>query len=292
MYTAGLVRGGQMKYYEEFVEQTKNYTVEGTLDYFNKRIRVDHYKGNVEHVMRRVEELANSHSFTKLIIKGKGEHIPDWLSLGFMLEASIPQYFQGHDAYFMVKYRDDERRNSVQWVKEDEILSGVIAKKVIEKEIPEQFILRKATEEDAKQLADVFGKVFEIYPTPLNEVDYIVKTMKEDIIYYVYETEGKIISTASAEINVREGNAELTNCATLPEYRKHGFMKSLLMKLEEELQEKGIFYSYTIARALSFGMNAAFYQLGYTYTGRLANNCYIFDKLEDMNVWVKDLSHM
>ncbi len=37
-------------------------------------------------------------------------------------------------------------------------------------------------------------------------------------------------------------------------------------------------------------MNAAFHQLGYTYTGRLANNCYIFDKLEDMNIWVKDLS--
>jgi putative beta-lysine N-acetyltransferase len=279
-----------MKYYEEFAEQTKYYTLECSLDYFNKRIRVDHYKGNVEQVMRKVEELANSHSFTKLIIKGKREHVPAWLSLGFMIEASIPQYFQGHDAYFMVKYRDDERRNSVQWVKEDEIISGVIAKRVIEKEIPAQFVLRKATEQDAEQLADVFGKVFEVYPTPLNEADYIVKTMKEDTIYYVYEMEGKIISTASAEMNVKEGNAELTNCATLPEYRKHGFMKSLLMKLEEELRERSIFCSYTIARSLSFGMNAAFYQLGYTYTGRLANNCYIFDKLEDMNVWVKDLS--
>ena len=30
-----------MKYYESFSEQTKHYTVEGVLDYFNKRIRVD-----------------------------------------------------------------------------------------------------------------------------------------------------------------------------------------------------------------------------------------------------------
>ena len=51
-------------------------------------------------------------------------------------------------------------------------------------------------------------------------------------------------------MNIKEGNAELTNCATLPEYRKHGFMKSLLIKLEEELQEKSIFCSYTIARSL------------------------------------------
>ena len=39
-------------------------------------------------------------------------------------------------------------------------------------------------------------------------------------------------------MNIKEGNAELTNCATLPEYRKHGFMKSLLIKLEEELRER------------------------------------------------------
>lgn len=87
-----------------------------------------------------------------------------------------------------------------------------------------------------------------MYPTPLNEASYVKQTMKEDdTIYYVYEFEGKIISTASAEMNIKEGNAELTNCATLPAYRKHGFMKSLLIKLEEELQEKSIFCSYTIA---------------------------------------------
>ncbi|KEK24046.1 putative beta-lysine N-acetyltransferase [Bacillus gaemokensis] len=281
-----------MKYYESFKEQTNNYTVEGELDYFNKRIRVDHYTGNVESLVQKIEELAEKHSFTKCIIKGKGEHVSTWLSFGFLLEATIPHYFQGHDAYFLVKYCNDERRNSIQWVEEDRIISGVREKEVKEKQIPTKFVLRKATERDAEELASVFGKVFEIYPTPLNEADYIIKTMKEDTIYYVYETEGRIISTASAEMNVKEGNAELTNCATLPKYRKHGFMKSLLIKLEEELQERAIFCSYTIARSLSFGMNAAFHQLGYTYTGRLANNCYIFDKLEDMNVWVKDLSRI
>ncbi|PEY37181.1 putative beta-lysine N-acetyltransferase [Bacillus cereus] len=281
-----------MKYYESFKEQTNYYTVEGALDYFNKRIRVDHYTGNVDSLVQKIEELAEKHSFTKCIIKGKGEHVSAWLSFGFLLEATIPYYFQGHDAYFFVKYRDDERRNSIQWIDEDRIIDGVRGKEVKEKQVPEKFVLRKATEADAEELASVFGQVFEIYPTPLNEADYIVQTMKEDTIYYVYESEGRIISTASAEMNVKEGNAELTNCATLPEYRKHGFMKSLLIKLEEELQERAIFCSYTIARSLSFGMNAAFHQLGYTYTGRLANNCYIFDKLEDMNVWVKDLSHM
>ena len=52
---------------------------------------------------------------------------------------------------------------------------------------------------------------------PLNEASYVKQTMKEDdTIYYVYEFEGKIISTASAEMNIKEGNAELTNCGPYP----------------------------------------------------------------------------
>lgn len=42
-----------MKYYEEFAEQTNQYTVEGALDYFNKRIRVDHYTGNVQSIVQK-----------------------------------------------------------------------------------------------------------------------------------------------------------------------------------------------------------------------------------------------
>lgn len=87
-----------MKYYESFREQTNCYTVEGVLDYFNKRIRVDHYTGNVESIIQTIDELAEKHSFTKCIIKGKGEHVSTWLSFGFLLEATIPHYFQGHDA--------------------------------------------------------------------------------------------------------------------------------------------------------------------------------------------------
>lgn len=72
-----------MKYYESFREQTNCYTVEGVLDYFNKRIRVDHYTGNVESIIQTIDELAKKHSFTKCIIKGKGEHVSTWLSFGF-----------------------------------------------------------------------------------------------------------------------------------------------------------------------------------------------------------------
>jgi beta-lysine N6-acetyltransferase len=123
----------------------------------------------------------------------------------------------------------------------------------------------------------------------MNDPEYIQKCIKGDTVFYVYTYEGKIVSAASAEINRFYHNAEITDCATLPEHRQFGLMKHLIVKLEEELLAQEIYCVYSIARALSFGMNAALHQQGYEYRGRLANNCYIFDKLEDMNMWVKSI---
>ena len=64
-------------------------------------------------------------------------------------------------------------------------------------------------------------------------------------------------------------NAELTDCATLSEHRKYGLMKIILQELEGELKRKGIYCAYSIARSLSFGMNAVLFQLGYKYRGQV-----------------------
>lgn len=280
-----------MKYYESFLEKRQNYTIEGVLDYFNERIRVDFYTGNVQETLNRTEQLAEQHSLSKLILKGKQKDLSSLISSGYTLEALIPLYFQGQDAYFFTKYRKNDRRNSMFWMQEDEIVRNVKAQRdVKEKDILPSFELRLANEKDAEALAQLFRHVFQVYPTPLDNREYIQKTMQEDTIYYVYTMSGQIVSAASAEMNLVQGNAELTNCATLPAFRKHGLMKRLLTALEQELRMRHIYCAYTIARALSYGMNAAFYQIGYCYTGRLINNCYIFDKMEDMNVWAKDLS--
>ena len=280
-----------MTYYESFSEQGRNYTIEGVLDYFNERIRVDSYTGNLQAIINRTEQLAEQHSLSKLILKGKYEHLSSLILSGYTLEAIIPLYFQGQAAYFFTKYRKNDRRNSMFWIQEDEIVRNVKAQQDTKaKEVPPSFVLRLATEKDAEALAQLFRHVFQVYPTPLDSPEYIQKTMREDTIYYVYTANDQIVSTASAEMNCLQGNAELTNCATILEFRKHGLMKQLLIALEKELCMRHIYCAYTIARALSYGMNAAFYQIGYSYTGRLVNNCYIFDKMEDMNVWAKDLS--
>jgi len=56
-----------------------------------------------------------------------------------------------------------------------------------------------------------------------------------------------------------------------------------------ELKNKGYIIVYSIARALSYGMNIVFAKQNYIYGGRLINNCNIMGKFEDMNIWFKEL---
>lgn len=279
------------KYYETIKIKQESFYFEAALDHFNERIRVDYYLGNVSMLIKKIEKLAQEYNYTKLIIKARQEHLYSFMEKGYMIEAALKGYFQGSDAFFVTKYNSQDRRNSLYWSKGDEIVEAVLkSDRLKEKTIPEGYILRRADKKEAQKLANLYGQVFEVYPTPLNEASYVEKTMDEGTIYWIYEIDGNIVSAASAEIDYAQRNAELTNCATLVEHRKHGLMKEIMKRLEQDLVSQSIYCSYTIARSLSYGMNAAFHQLGYMYTGRMTNNCYIFDKLEDMNVWVKDLS--
>lgn len=280
-------------FFEQEEINRENFHLKVTKDHFNQRLKVEDYRGNIKYITDFIDDLCLENKYAKAIVKTRLEDVPFLIQEGFILEAVFKRYFNGNDAIAMTKYYEPTRRNSDKWVKEDEILKKVL---VLDKltpsfSVPKNYKLRQATDKDAEQLANLYSKVFEIYPTPLNNPDYIKEVMQEDTVFYVIlDEKDQLISAASAEINFTYHNAELTDCATLPEFRKLGLMKLLLKRLEEELISKRIFCSYSIARALSFGMNAAFHQLSYTYTGRLANNCYIFDKVEDMNVWVKDLS--
>lgn len=272
----------------------KEYKLTVYLDKQNGRIRVDDYLGNVRSVMEKAEKIAMQERAEKLIIKGRREHFNQLLERGYRFEASIDGYFHGSDCYFFSKFLEDERMISSHWSVEDGIINSVYHLTEPARAImpPKAYILKKMTEDDAVALSNLYKNVFQIYPTPLNSPDYVIKTMREGTVYYGFIFEGAVVSAASAELNLHYNNAELTDCATLKEHRKHGLMKVLLDRLEQHLVDNGIFCAYSIARALSFGMNAVLFQIGFKYRGRLVNNVFIYDKIENMNVWVKDLSKM
>lgn len=268
------------------------FSLHAYLDPFNKRIRIDDYLGNTDQLIQKAEDLVQKHFAEKLIFKVRSEHLIQFFEKGFQPEAVVDSYFLGSDAYFVTKYYKIDRRTNDHWIIEDKILKGLSELKPVQQKIypPDGYELKKADESHAIALAALYKQVFSIYPTPLNDAEYVKKTMSDGTVYYIFVNQGKIVSAASAEINNFYKNAELTDCATLTEHRKYGLMKFLLQELEGELKRKGIYCAYSIARALSFGMNAALFQLGYHYRGRLLNNCYIYDKLESMNMWVKDLA--
>lgn len=268
------------------------FSLEVFLDPFNNRMRIDDCRGNTNMLIEKAEELAKQYNVEKLIIKVRTEQFLPFFENGFQPEAMIDHYFLGSDAYFFSKYYTVERKNNDQWIAGDMILKRIreLKNSFNLKQPPKVYLLKKVDEIRADELSKLYLKVFPIYPTPLHDPEYVKKTMTDGSIYYAFFHQDTIVSAASAELNFFYKNAEITDCATLMEHRKFGLMKWILLKLEEELKKKGVYCSYSIARSLSYGMNAALYQLGYQYRGRLLNNCYIYDKLENMNMWVKDLS--
>ena len=254
-------------------------------DSFNKRIRIDDYAGNTQAVLALITE-STPRWAEKLIIKSREADILFFQSNGFTQEAFIQGYFNGVDMFFLTRYFSEARGFSPAQAEAQQIVEKIVSEErlVTDHDLK---IVSLATREDADELSRLFASIFKVYPTPLDDSNHIRKTMEEGTIYVVIREDNKIVSVASAEINQMFNNAELTDCATLPEAQGKGYMKKLLLKLEEVLRAREINCLYTIARSQSYSMNKAFYQLGYVFGGSMINNCYIYSGLEDMNVWYK-----
>jgi len=124
----------------------------------------------------------------------------------------------------------------------------------------------------------------------VHEKDYIIKTMDKNLIYfYIADREDQIVSVSSLEVDWEGKNAEMTDFATIPEYRGNGFASFLLLQMEKEMHQLKLTKAFTIARAVSYGMNITFAKCGFEYCGTLVNNTNISGDLESMNVWHKDI---
>ncbi|WP_223701909.1 putative beta-lysine N-acetyltransferase [Sutcliffiella deserti] len=279
-------------YGEKLNVKNNSFQLVGSKDFFNERLKIEDFQGDIGKVADLIEKLQMEEYVKKTIVKSRKENLLHFIKLGYALEAVLPNYYSGSEVYFLCKYQDQSRYLSDKWLKEDLIMEEVrLKKRTTRQHLPSSLRLRKATISDANNLASFYANVFPIYPVPIEDPNYIKDQILGDSIFHLIEEEGNIIAAASAEVNRRYGNAEITDCATLPTYRKGGYMYYLIESLEKELSENQVFCCYSIARALSFGMNMVLHNLAYSYTGRLKNNCYIFDKIEDMNVWFKDLSN-
>jgi putative beta-lysine N-acetyltransferase len=246
-------------------------------------------------VPARVEEIAETNGYSKIFSKIPSSAKDHFQETGHVEEACVPGMYNGDEsASFMAKFLSDERKKEQTPDEVSGVISTALSKLNNSKEVKlsgdeYSFV---CTKEDAQEMAKIYSKVFPSYPFPIQSPEYLLRTMQENLVYFGIRKAGKIVALASSEMDVENSNVEMTDFATLPEYRGRGYSYYLLEKMESKMREMGIITAYTIARARSYGMNITFSRSSYSYAGTLVNNTNISGSIESMNVWYKKLDQM
>jgi putative beta-lysine N-acetyltransferase len=231
-----------------------------------------------------IEKLAQNSGYSKIIAKVKNRHIGIFEDSSYRAEAFFPLK-TGKKISFMTKYLKAERMA----VKNGTIISDVlkVAERAETKEQSTDMQMRRLTADDCEILAELYRQVFETYPFPIHSAEYLRETMQTNMRYYGIFSGKSLIAAASAETDSEMTCAEMSDFATLEEYRRLGLAGALNLELEKNLFLDGVKCYYTIARSVSYGMNKTFAGCGYTFTGTLFNNTNIGGGIESMNVWYK-----
>ncbi|MCD4785618.1 MAG: putative beta-lysine N-acetyltransferase [Candidatus Eremiobacteraeota bacterium] len=273
----------------------EGYSLSAFISPFNMRVRLIKYNGpRIDKVVKKLDELAYKNDFAKKIFaKVRESDSSVFGSMGYENEGVIKGYYNGKDAVVMSRFVDVVRRSTQPSVVEKELQVERILKGVEESshepELPKGYVFLIAeTENQFKKLAELYREVFESYPFPIYNPEYLMETAKSHIIYgLIFNENGKLVAASSAEIDFNNKNAEMTDFATLTSERGKGLASVLLTNLEKAIEKKDIKCLYTLARSKSVGMNVVFKKAGYEFTGKAKNNCNICGEFENMSIWCK-----
>ncbi len=258
----------------------------------NQRVYVMKWgQGCGEREISALDVLAREKGYTKIFAKVPESAGQIFLQADFREEAKIPGYFsEGEACLFLGRYLSEERAVIKEAEKIEQVLNLARGKSGEKFKPLNELRLEKAGIEAAEALANLYKKTFLSYPFPIFDPEYICQTMRSHIDYFDIREDEKLIAAASTEKDGETRAVEMTDFATLPEYRGRGMAGSLLARMEKEASASGFRTAYTIARAVSAGMNITFARAGYAYGGTLVNNTWISGRIESMNVWYKRLS--
>ena len=262
---------------------------------FNDRIYVMKLApADLPDVVGQLEDLAVRQAYGKVIVKAPSRCVQAFADSGYAEEARIPGFFNGReDVHFLVRYHDRDR----QVERKPEVVEKNLAiarEKQASGEPPRRpqwgdAEVARATEADVEAMSEVYREVFPSYPFPIHDPGYLRQCMREDVEFFKVVRDGRLVALSSAEMMPADGNAEMTDFATLPELRGQGAAQGLLTAMEAAMAERRMPTVFTIARAYSTGMNVTFAKSGYAYGGTLTGNTNIGGDVESMNVWYKRL---
>lgn len=239
-------------------------------------------------IVSRLDKLSCEKGYTKIFAKVPDSFSTLFKDAGYITEAYVPGLFNGEeDARFMGKYLNKDRARP----SDPELIDNVIevarsrAQSPQQADLPQGYEIRAMNRQDVNEMALVYKQVFDSYPFPIFDPDYLLETMNKNVVYFGISHKDRIVGLASAEMDSQSLSAEMTDFATLPSHRGQGLAGLLLKFMFSELGNTRIATLFTIARAVSFGMNITFARAGFDFGGTLINNTHIAGRIESMNVW-------
>jgi putative beta-lysine N-acetyltransferase len=239
------------------------------------------HRDDLPEIPRKLEEIACEEGYSKVFAKVPATYSSEFEQEGFQQEA-----------VFLSRFFDDERRRPEHGDKVQNVL--MLAEQRWGEHAPDGDLpplpIEPAGPEDIEEMCELYREVFPTYPFPIHDPDYLRETMSGHIRYFCARDEGRVVAVASAELDLASQNAEMTDFATRPACRGRNIAVHLLHSMEEAVRREDVLTAYTIARALSPGMNITFSKLRYIFAGTLVNNTNISGQIESMNVWYKHLN--
>lgn len=243
-------------------------------------------------IIPHLDALALENGYTKIFAKVPAEYLEVFAGNGYHQEAFVEGFYGGEKAaLFMGKFFSADRERD----KDPDGVNNIIRAAKEKAAAPEStsqgghFKIRRASPADIPDMCRLYREVFESYPFPIHDEQYLLGTMKSNVRYYAAGKGDSLAGISSSEMDPENKNTEMTDFATMPEYRKMGLATELLRFMDLDMAREGIVTAYTIARAMSYGMNIAFARNGYSFSGTLVNNTNISGSIESMNVWHKRL---
>ncbi len=243
---------------------------------------------NKQHTIEQVINLAYQNNYGKVFAKVNAKDSKLLKKYKFECEAKIPGFFDGNeDSEFHSLFICEDRKQVNHKVIKENL--DIANKKKNRLSTYSDFDVVELKKDSAQNITEVYSKVFKTYPFPIFEKKFIVDSLESHVRIFGVIENNRIIALASCEIDYESKNVEMTDFATLPDQRGKGIAQALLCHMEDEMKNAGIKTAYTIARALSAGMNITFSKCGYSYGGTLKKNTNISGGIESMNVWYKNL---
>ena len=234
-----------------------------------------------------LDKMAVEKGYEKIFAKIPADRWKAFEHAGYVKEAIVPGFFNGmRDGLFIAKFFTKARQQAADPV--DYGVMGRVSPIGTRSNAP-MLQIATCSPADTRALAAIYRQTFKSYAFPIDQPAYLEKMMRKNGFYFCIRDKGSIVAAAALETDSTCMTCEMTDFATMPEYRGRGLAGSLLDRLDDEARLRDMQTAYTIARADSKWMNRVFLTRGYRYAGRLIKNTQIDGHIRSMNVWYKRL---